>query len=191
MLVGRCSGAYEALLSTISDERVAGAFLINVRTLYWDPELDIYEVLREPIEPLDTFRKNLGNPDRLKRIISGELKISTIVRKLSRTLAAVADRKLAPLLRHGSKHYRLARIVRDRLNALQARKAGIAFVYSQGDPGLFDLYNWLGPNARNLSAYPNLHLSIIEGVDHNLTPLPARAQVTQALLDFLRSIQAA
>jgi hypothetical protein len=77
------------------------------------------------------------------------------------------------------------------LNALQARKAGIAFVYSQGDPGLLDLYNWLGPNARNLSAYPNLHLSIMEGVDHNLTPLPARAQVTQALLDFLRSIQAA
>ena len=188
ILVGRCSGAYSAFISAASDTRVAGAFLVNVRTLHWDPDLDVFQVIREPTEPLDTYKKNLADPRQLKRILSGELKISTIVRKLSKTLGAIAERKLAPVLRSRSKHFRFTTIVRDRLKALKARNVAVAFVYSQGDPGLFDLYTWLGPNARNLPAYPNLRLVVIEDADHNLTPLPVRAEATRALLDFARSI---
>lgn len=188
ILVGRCSGAYSAFISAASDARVAGAFLINVRTLHWDPDLDVFQVIREPTEPLDTYKKNLADPRQLRRIFSGELKISTIVRKLSKTLGAIAERKLAPVLRNRSKHFRFMTIVRHRLKALKARNAAVAFVYSRGDPGLFDLYTWLGPNARNLPAYPNLRLVVIEDADHNLTPLPVRAEATRALLAFARSI---
>lgn len=190
VLVGRCSGAYPAFLSAVSNKRVAGSFLINVRKLHWEPDEDIYKAIREPTEPLDTYRKNLANPRQLKRVLSGELPISTIVRRLSHTLAAVADRKLAPVLRSRSTHFRIGSIVRERLRALKERNVPVALVFSQGDPGLIDLYGWAGPDACKLSSYPNLKLVVIEGADHNLSPLPARANVTDALQDFVRGIQA-
>lgn len=187
-LIGRCSGGYPALLSAVADERVVGSFMINVRKLHWDPDEDIYKAIREPVEPLDTYRKNLGSSRQLKRVLSGELPISTIVRRLSHTLAAIADKKLARLLRNRSKHYRIGRIVNERLQALKKRNVVVGFVFSQGDPGLIDLYGWAGPNAEKLSAYPNLKLAVIEDADHNLSPVPIRAEVTRTLLDLLRGL---
>lgn len=189
VLVGRCSGGYPALLSAVSDKRVVGSFMINVRKLHWEPDEDIYKAIREPVEPLDTYRKNLGSSRQLKRVLSGELPVSTIVRRLSHTLAAIADKKLARLLRNRSKHYRIGRIVNERLQALRERNVAVGFIFSQGDPGLIDLYSWAGPNAEKLSAYPNLKLAVIENADHNLSPVPIRAEVTGVLRDFLRDMR--
>jgi alpha-beta hydrolase superfamily lysophospholipase len=191
VLIGRCSGGYPALLSAVSDRRVVGSFLINVRKLHWEPDEDIYKAIREPVEPLDTYRKNIGSSRQFKRILSGELPISTIVRRLSHTLAAVADRKLAALLGNRSKHYRIGRIVKERLQTLKERDVVVGLIFSHGDPGLIDLYSWAGPDAGKLAAYPNLKLVVIENADHNLSPIPIRTEVTGVLRDFLKGVPTA
>ncbi len=39
VLVGLCSGAYWALHAALADPRVAGAFMLNLYSFYWSPEL--------------------------------------------------------------------------------------------------------------------------------------------------------
>ena len=187
VLVGRCSGAYPAFLCAVSDHRVAACVLINVRKLHWEPDEDILKAIREPVEPIDTYRQNLRSTRQFKRILSGELSVSTVVRKLSKTLVAVAARKVSPLLGNHSRHVRIIRIVQARLQALTAREVPVALIYSQGDPGLHDLCEWAGTGFAKLAAHPNVEVHVIEGADHNLSPMPVRAEVTERISQFLKS----
>jgi alpha-beta hydrolase superfamily lysophospholipase len=186
VLLGRCSGGYPAFVSAVADTRVGASVVINLPKLHWEPGEDILKALRDPVEPIDTYSQGLRSTRHFKRILSGELKISTILRKLSKTLVAIAARKLAPLFGDRSRHHRIGRIVRERLQALTARKVPVALIYSAGDPGLHDLFGWAGPQGTKLAAHPNVELHVIEGADHNLSPLPVRAEVTDLIIRFMK-----
>jgi pimeloyl-ACP methyl ester carboxylesterase len=186
VLLGRCSGAYPAFLSAVADKRVNGCILINVRKLHWEPDEDILKAIHDPVEPIDTYRQNLRSTRQFKRILSGELKVSTVLHKVSKTVVALAERKLAPLLGNASRHTRISRIISERLETLTTRRVPVAMIYSQGDPGLHDLFAWAGASAAKLAAHPNVDVHIVEGADHNLSPLPVRAEVTEMITRFLQ-----
>lgn len=186
VLLGRCSGAYPAFLSAVADKRVTGCILINVRKLHWEPDEDILKAIHDPVEPIDTYRQNLRSTRQFKRLLSGELRVSTVLRKLVKTFAALAQRKLAPMLGNASRHTRISRIIRDRLQTLSMRRVPVAMIYSQGDPGLHDLFAWAGTGAAKIAAHPNVEVRIVEGADHNLSPLPVRAEVTEMITRFIQ-----
>ncbi|KQW27210.1 hypothetical protein ASE36_19900 [Rhizobium sp. Root274] len=186
VLLGRCSGGYPALISAVADTRVAASIMINVRKLHWEPDEDILKAILEPVEPIETYRQNMRSTRQFKRILAGELKLSTILRKVSKTLLAITARKISPLLGDRSRHNRIIRIVRERLQVLTARRVPVAFIFSEGDPGLHDLYSWAGADTAKLGGYPNVEVHVIAGADHNLTPLPARAQATDIISRFLK-----
>ncbi|MBD8878420.1 alpha/beta fold hydrolase [Roseibium polysiphoniae] len=189
IIIGRCSGAYQAFVSAELDMRIDGAFLINARRLVWDPDEDVDEAIREPIQTLSTYRNKIASPRQLKRLLSGELPISRAIKRLAQALGKVADQKLAPVLRNFSKHHRLDRILHARLEALRARGAPVELVYSDGDRGLLEVSSWFGPGTAGLSNYPNVNLSSVPNADHNLSPLPARVEVTAKLLEFARRLE--
>ncbi|RKE77549.1 alpha-beta hydrolase superfamily lysophospholipase [Rhizobium sp. AG855] len=186
VLLGRCSGGYPAFLSAVSDRRVVASVMINVRKLHWEPDEDILKAIRDPVEPVDTYRQNLRSTRQFKRILNGELKVSTVLRKLSRTLVEIAAKKLAPLFGNRSRHTRISRIVQARLQSLTARHVPVALIYSEGDPGLRDLQEWAGRDLAKLAAYPNVAVHVIEGADHNLSPVSVRSDVTNVIAQFLR-----
>ncbi|GEO85260.1 MULTISPECIES: alpha/beta fold hydrolase [Alphaproteobacteria] len=189
IVMGRCSGAYLAFSFAALDERVDGTVLINPRKLVWDPREDVDQAIREPIQSLETYGSKLTDPNQFKRLLSGDLPISRVLGRLTKALASTADRKLArvPVLRNLSNHYRLSRIVRSRLETLSRRHAPIAFIYSEGDRGLSDFHSFVGDAAAR-SSYPNASFSLLKDADHNLSPLPARAEVTRKLLEFAARI---
>ena len=182
VLVGRCSGAYLALIAAEADPRVVGTIAINVRRLAWDPGEDVETSLREPIQTLETYRHKMVDKRMLKRVLTGDLPLSRVARRLGSAVSRVLDRKLAPVLRGASRHYRLNRIVRTRFAALKARGVPVSLIFCKGDRGLQDMAIWFGEDFSGLSAYDNVDLSMIANADHNLTPLASRAEV----LDLLR-----
>lgn len=189
ILMGRCSGAYQAFVSAALDSRVDGAFLVNSRKLVWDPEENVDQAIREPIQTLETYRSKMTDPKQFKRLLSGELTVSAAMRKVFRALLSAADRKLAPVLGNLSRHRRLGSVVYGRLKVLADRHTPVAFVYSQGDRGLIETTGWFGENAAGLSSYPNVSFTLIPDADHNLSPLPARAAVTAQLKTFLSKFE--
>ncbi|PHP65127.1 hypothetical protein CSC94_20625 [Zhengella mangrovi] len=185
VLFGRCSGAYLALLAAASDDRVGGAVLVNPRRLVWNPAEDVETAIREPLQTLATYRRKMTDAKMIKRVLSGEVSPAVAARKLFRAVHKVADRKFAPVLRGLSGHYRLTRVADTRLKALEKRGAPVQFLYSAGDPGLPDLAARFGDDYRGLSRYSNVELAFIEDADHNVTPLPARAEVYAVLRRLL------
>nr|WP_282449558.1 alpha/beta fold hydrolase [Roseibium sp. CAU 1639] len=181
ILAGRCSGAYLTLLAAARDERVNGAFLINPRRLVWDPDEDVDQAIREPIQTLETYSRKIFDRETVKRVLSGEINPVSAGNKLSRALATKSDRVFAPVLRNFSRHHRLSMTLFNRLDALKERGIPVHLVYSVGDRGLTELDLWFGNDREGLAAYSNLTVSSIADADHNLTPLKSRQDV-QALL---------
>lgn len=177
VLLGRCSGGYPAFLSAVADDRVAASVLINMRKFHWEPDEDFLKVVP---------RVTLTREEQFKRLVSGQIPLATILRKVSSVIWTKIDRALAPVLRNRSQHYRFERTVRERHCALTSRHTPLFLLYSAGDPGLNDLAAWAGNGFAKLSAHPNVDVQTVEGADHNLTPLAARSEVTDRVLEFLR-----
>ncbi|SHL32522.1 alpha/beta fold hydrolase [Roseibium suaedae] len=186
LISGRCSGAYQAFVSADLDERIEGAFLINSRKLVWDPHEDVDQAIREPIQTLDTYRSKMTDPRQFKRLLSGELALSTAIRKVTTAIKKAADRRLAPVLGGLSRHHRLGSQVTNRLKSLEKRNVPVALVYSEGDRGLLEISDWFGSDASGLAAYPNVTFSRVPDADHNLSPLAAREVITAQLLSFVK-----
>ncbi|MFZ2101136.1 MAG: alpha/beta fold hydrolase [Oricola sp.] len=184
LLYGRCSGAYLAFVAAATDARVAGVFLVNPRRLVWDADEDIDAAIREPIQTLETYGRKIFDRETLGRIRSGDLSVAKAGSKLVRAFSRVADRKLAPVLRGLSKHYRLSGVVHQRMRALADRGVPVELVYSDGDRGLPELHGWFGADLGGLAAYRNAEFHRVAGADHNLTPLAPRGEVRETLRAF-------
>ncbi|WP_170122014.1 alpha/beta hydrolase family protein [Breoghania corrubedonensis] len=187
VLVGRCSGAYLALIAAEADPRVTGLVAINVRRLVWDPDEDVETTLREPIQTLDTYRRKMVDKRMLKRLLTGDLPLSRVVTRLASAVSRVLDRKLAPVLRGASRHYRLNRIVQSRFKALRERGVPVSLIFCEGDRGVQDVQAWFKEDFSGLAPYENVELSMIANADHNLTPLASRAEVLELLRGFASS----
>lgn len=189
LLVGRCSGAYLALVAAEADGRVSGAFLVNSRRLVWNPEEDVEAALREPLQTLSTYRRKMVDRQMLRKALSGELSLARAAGRLFRALHSAADKKLAPLMRGASRHHRLGMIVQRRFQTLRERGTPIQFLYSRDDSSLLELEAWFGADCGKLSRYGNVELAFVENADHNMTPLPARAELLDRLRTFAKRFQ--
>jgi pimeloyl-ACP methyl ester carboxylesterase len=177
VLLGRCSGGYPAFVSAVSDSRVAASVVINLQKLHWEPGEDFMKMIPRVI---------LTREQQIERLLSGQIPLKTILRKLSAIVTRKADRVFAPVLRNRSAHYRLGQAVSGRLKALTERNVPLMLLYSEGDPGLNFLVDWAGEGFAKLAAHPNVEVQIVEAADHNLSPMPARVEVTGRVLEFLR-----
>ena len=185
ILGGRCSGAYLALLATAEDPRVTAAFLINPRRLVWDPDENVDQAIREPIQTLETYRRKAFDKDTLLRVLRGDINLLSATRKVTTALARKSDRVFAPLLRRFSTHHRLSSVLHGRLKALKARAVPIELLYSEHDRGLAELDTWFGNARQRLKDYPNLTIRYLADADHNLTPTKAREETQALLRDFV------
>ncbi|MCX7304374.1 MAG: alpha/beta fold hydrolase [Hyphomicrobiales bacterium] len=184
VLVGRCSGAYLAGIAAEADPRASGAVIINARRLVWDHSDDVDKAIRAPLQTVDTYRRKMLDKQTLTRILNGELSVPASALKLGRALLRILDRKLAPVLRGASRHYRLDRIVQNRFAKLRDRGAHVELIHSNQDHGGHEAMTWFGQDLGRLSEYPNVVSTFLDQADHNVTPLEAR----RALLERLRAI---
>lgn len=186
VLVGRCSGAYLALLAASQEERVDGVFLINPRRLVWDPDEDVDQAIREPIQTLETYGRKMLDGNTVKRVLTGDINPVSAGRKLGRALATKSDKVLAPVLRSVSKHHRLSSVLQGRLKTLKERGVPVHIVYSENDRGLSELDLWFGQDRKGLADFPGLTISYLAEADHNLTPAAARQEAQARLCQFVR-----
>ncbi|ASP35831.1 alpha/beta fold hydrolase [Labrenzia sp. VG12] len=185
VLSGRCSGAYLALLATAEDERVSAAFLINPRRLVWNPDEDVDLAIQEPIQTLESYGRKAFDRQTVRRVLSGDIKLSSALRKVATAFHRKSDEAFAPVLRRFSTHHRLSSVLHRRLANLKNRGVPVCLLYSENDRGLSELDTWFGTNRKRLADYPNLSVRFLSDADHNVTPLPARQETQALLLEFV------
>lgn len=185
-LAGRCAGAFAALDAAVADERVAGAVLINLQRLVWDPDEKVEEAIRNTYRAVSSYGARLLQRETLAKIFRGEIDVIRTGRSILRRMTARVALGLAPYSLGLTKHSRLHTQVRKKFETLSKRNVRLSFVFSSDDGGLDEMAAYFGRNRKRLAGFSNVSTTIIAGADHNMTGTQHRDAVQQHMLGFAR-----
>lgn len=178
VLVGRCSGAFLAFQSAVSDERVGGVVATNIITFYWQPGRSVDEAIREGNRTLEEYGSRMLRASTFKRLFRGQLDLVSITRNLSRSLGRRIKGVLRRLLRSRTAE---GKSVYGNFNKLRSRHVPVTLVYSERDPGLEHFSFYFDSNGADVSGFANVKTVMVRDADHNLTPEHARMAYLEAI----------
>jgi len=176
-MLGACSGAYLALRHAARDPRITGLILVNIQRFVWRPGETVEEAIASAYPLAASYAAKVLEARAWKRILTGERKVGPLIREFGRRFAARL-RAVTP-----SEQTLMAR---DMVRKLGERRVPVELVFSENDAGLGDMALHFGQNGRWLKTRDNLHLTIIPGADHDLTPLSARRVLSARALATAR-----
>lgn len=170
VVVGLCSGSSWAFLAALEDPRIAFAFMLNPRILYWDAALDAARNLRRT--------HLLLKPAICKRLLQGEVSarrfgaflswlVQTPIRVIGRLQATKSDG--SPIVER----------VASAFDQLRLQGTELRFLFCDGEP-LHEEMRRDGLLSQR-SRWPNIAVSILPGRDHTLRPLWMHEHVDAAL----------
>jgi alpha-beta hydrolase superfamily lysophospholipase len=164
VLVGLCSGAYWAFHGALRDERVAAAFMLNPRTLFWDAAQETVRYLRRGLLKRSSWRM----------VASGEVAPSRVAGVIRSAPRSLARRAMDRLQRVGN-----ADQLDLLLDLLRDNGKQLLFMFSEEEPLHEELVRQ-GRLPRN-ERWPNIKLELIPGRDHTLRPLYSQERAHEAL----------
>ncbi|TNC15793.1 alpha/beta hydrolase [Methylobacterium terricola] len=187
VVLGNCSGAYQAFQALSGDSRLRAAVLVNLYRFALKPGTDIETMVR------DTFRHSQGYMARARqgrfwrRILTGDLSVARIARALVRDAAARLDRwtTRAPWRTLQSTS------VAGRVAALRRRGARICMVYSADDLGIPTVQAHFGNSEARVARRLGYPVQILEGTDHNLSRAVDQDRIFAILEGVVREARAA
>jgi pimeloyl-ACP methyl ester carboxylesterase len=173
VLAGLCSGAYWSLQAALEDERVAAAFMINPRALFWDWDVGAVRDARN-------VRKAL-RAETWGKLISGKItreRVATIVRGMAVALTSLPARMRARWPGRDDGADRLT----GALDRLEANGTELLGIFTADEPVFEELTRDGG--LERMRARRNVCVKSIPGplTSHTLEPLPLQRAVA-ALLD--------
>jgi pimeloyl-ACP methyl ester carboxylesterase len=172
VLVGLCSGAYWALHAALEDERVDGAFLVNLYSFYWSEALVAERDRRETVAAL---REGV-----IKRV----LRQGVSAQQVRRALRGVRGGIFKGV--RGSVESRQAGDVTIALDTLRERGTRTLLLLSEGEP-LYDQFEREGRLAR-IGDWPNVAVERIPSTDHMSRALWLQQLVHQRLDEALEQV---
>ena len=184
---GRCSGAYLAFRSAVQDVRVSGIVTVNPFVFYWDPSRDIDQFLRFVPRTLGDYKGRLFQAETFLRLIQGRVDVKRSLANIGRALWRRVTRHAMPVVHLLPENRVLHREVVNAFRDLSNRNVAVSLIYSENDVGLDHFAEQFGTTGKGLRRYANASLTILEGADHNLTPVFARRAYLDAVTDMALS----
>jgi alpha-beta hydrolase superfamily lysophospholipase len=165
VLGGLCSGANWSFHAALRDERVAAAFMLNPKALFWDESLEAARALRRGLMRTSSWRK----------LVRGRIPLARVRDLAWRTPLALPRRALSrrAARRRGDNELEQA------LDRLRDSDKMLHFVFS-GDEPLSEELELEGYMAR-MDRWPNVSVEFIPGRVHTLRPLQAQQGAREAL----------
>lgn len=173
-LVGICSGAWLGLRSALEDERVKGLVCVNLYRLVWGPDESVEHAMRFANRPLAGAAQRFFTREKLAAVLRGRVDLRPGLRRILDRARDAAVAAVPWALRSGPRR-KLHRQALRQFAILQSRNVAATMCYGRGDDGWADFQDHFGREGKNLGAYGNVRLSLIDGCDHNLTPPEAGA----------------
>ena len=184
--VGRCSGAYLAFQCTLTDRRLRGLVAANPYTFYWDPAHP-YDPASTP-RSLKTYGRKMLDIGTASRLLKGEIDAMQSVSNIGNA----AKRRARDFL--GSKtgfeflKTKEYKETKNSFNRLLVENIDVCLVYGSEDIGLENIRKNFDIEDMNLVGFENVHVHVIEGADHNLTPGFARKIFQDCILEMASKI---
>ncbi len=186
-LFGACSGAYQAFHAAIHDKRVTRIALVNQACFVYGPTYAMQIEAWRRTKAADVSMKLAGADSPVESDSKGaRALLFSLAKKVVKaglvhaTDATFAVRRRVPGLNAVERWF----------GELSARGAQTLLIYSENDPGLWELERHLGARSHAASPLPGVRTTLIPAADHELTPKAARKALS-AVLDAFVSEKAA
>jgi hypothetical protein len=171
VVAGLCSGAYWAMHAALEDERVAAAYMVNPRALFWDWRMPRVRNARDV--------RKLTRAQTWQKLIRGEI----TARRMGdiATGVAVALRTLPARTWGGRNSEQGIRTLELALDRLERNEVELMGVFTAEEPLLEELRR--DGRLERMTRRPNVSIEQIPGplVSHTLEPLPLQRAVHAAL----------
>jgi alpha-beta hydrolase superfamily lysophospholipase len=182
-LGGLCSGGYHSLRAAVAGFPVNRVLIVNPMNFYWKEGMTA-ESLQYSVDvarDLGFYRERLLSPAIWKRILTGNLSVSRLVRICVKRPALA----LESVVRDFARRIRipLPNDLGRELEQIAARGVRVVFVFSRGEPGIDLLRIQGGSSVKRLGASCRIH--IINSADHIFTRSGQRAALESILTDEL------
>jgi dienelactone hydrolase len=162
VLVGLCSGAYWSFHGALQDDRVAAAFMVNPRAIFWD----------ETLETSRDLRRGLLRPSAWRKLLRPEVRSEMSVGRIFK----LAVQMPFALPRRAIKRWYARHIGGDEfdraLDEMAAADKHLQFLFSENEP-LHEEFVREGRLAR-LRERANVSVDEIPGRDHTLRPFESQ-----------------
>jgi pimeloyl-ACP methyl ester carboxylesterase len=167
VLVGLCSGAFNAFHTAAAEPEVVAAALVNPQTLLWTREMEVRTQSAY-------LRDSITRSDRWRRAVRGEVNVGRAVAAAGRMLRLAASRTArrvpAPgLSRHAGDP--VFATVDEGLSRLASRGVELLFVYWDEDPGLEYLARHFPFGVEWLASHDGVRVEQISGAGHTFLPI--------------------
>ncbi|WP_083467921.1 alpha/beta fold hydrolase [Methylobacterium tarhaniae] len=165
VVMGNCSGAYQAFQALSRDPRLRAALLVNLYCFDLKPGTDVETMVRDTFRHSQSYMERARQGRFWRRIVTGDLGLAKIARALLRDGAARLDRWTARM------PWRTWRgtSVAGRVARLRRRGARICMVYSADDLGIAAVRAHFGSADARIARRLGYPVQILDGTDHNLS----------------------
>jgi alpha-beta hydrolase superfamily lysophospholipase len=184
VVYGRCSGAHLAYQTAVADGRWGGVVSVNPPAFYWDPGIDVRDVLKAVPKPLGTYARRPFQLETYKRLFDGSLNVAQALRNILSALSTRARLVLGSSGRRNEKY----QIVDRGFKTLSSRAQPFEILYSEDDPGHLEYLLQFGNETPTGRRYPNVNVTMMPRTDHNVTPEASRTRVFETLLETALSV---
>lgn len=178
---GRCSGAFVAFSSALTDSRIKAAVVVNVDCFRWKKGRLVEDSLDHKPRSFGEYRERLLSRATFIRIVKGEVDLRSAGINIGKAIGKRLAVRTARLFRS---HDEFGRSVYAAFDTLKAKNTKVALLYSENDAGLDHFSYYFDVNGRGLAAYPNVFFSLMPNADHNLSPVHAQ----KTYLDTVRKL---
>jgi len=177
---GVCSGAVAALNGALADRRVVGALLVNTQGQVRSENWDIRAGAANEHSWQYYFGKAIRKADSWRRLVTGRSKYRALFRTaLSRFggPSRLPDPR-APELILGAQKY----------TTLIGRGVDLLLLYSDRDPGLFEIRSILGPHAQSLLHHEKAEFHVVTDTDHLFTSIEKQQEFLHITTSWLSHV---
>jgi pimeloyl-ACP methyl ester carboxylesterase len=185
VIVGLCSGAFLAFHSALASKSVVGAVIVNLQKFIWVEGTSLSIGNRKVKRSTKFYMKAARRGGSWMRILKGEVdpfnlaKVLTIrIVKQCYTKLVVTTGLFAIVSEPKAKVFNWAKELSD-------RNVKTRLWYSDDDPGLVELEEYLGKFGRKMINLPNISVDVLGGADHSLNSHAARLQFIAMFEKFM------
>ncbi|WP_158169117.1 alpha/beta fold hydrolase [Methylobacterium mesophilicum] len=164
MVVGFCSGAFLAFHAICRDERISAAVLVNLFCFDWNPSYDLETMMRNPNWGLASYAAQAKSRASWSRLFRDPKRILSILMKLSRLAGRVSKRSVKNIFQKVN----FQDTVSGRIDNVRKRGASLAFIFSENEPGMLEVYRNLGHDKKKVEDIIGGPIVVIDKADHNL-----------------------
>jgi hypothetical protein len=178
--LGLCSGGYHAFKAAVAGVALDGVLLINPLLFFLKPDQPL-DVAAHEVTFADYWRRAVSR-EAWRKLAAGDTQVARIAKVMTRRFAnMVRDRARSLLRRVGAG---VADDLARELKVVADRKIALRFLFTAGQAGIGLLHDQGGFMVDKLRRRDELAIDVIDGPDHNFTPLWSHALLTDKLAAY-------